>query len=131
MFSLIFWLYIIGGALSFIGVLIGFFSTIRPACRYKKALRRRGEIQEDYRARLKAGGLEASRAQAWQSRQMEAEIGGGRTINQVLNAPFLGGGQTPESLAYRESRSRGLDLAFVGTGTVLVSVASVWSLSLP
>jgi hypothetical protein len=86
MFSLVFWLYIIGGALSFTGVVLGFFSTIRPACRYKRALARRNEIQEGYRARIKGEVLEDSGAEVWKSRQMEADIGGGRTINQVLNA---------------------------------------------
>ena len=128
MFFLVFWLYILGGSLSSAGVVLGFFSTIKPASRYKRALTKREEIEEGYRARLKAGGLEASRSAVWKSCQLDDDIGGGRTINQVLNAPFLGGGQTLESLAYRKSKSRGLDLAFVGTGTVLISAASVWSM---
>lgn len=124
-------LYVAGGLLSLAGVLRGYFVTLKPARLYKeaKAIEERTEAEWRERRSKATTPQEHGAADVWKGRQMEARMNNGKSVLSTIRGSFFGG-FTEEALAYYANKDSAWDVVLVGLGTLLVSVASVWSLFL-
>lgn len=123
-------LYAAGLVLSAAGIIGAWVVTVAPARRYKKAKALEEKIEAEFKERIKAGGRTGSQAEAWKSRALRQEVGGGRIVEQVLNGPFFSR-DTEERRAYEANQQRRRDLVLVGSGTFCASLGSILSVVFP